>query len=80
MGKTIPGSARCKELYNTFLLYLPCFEESVARYGPFDRSSIKIEMKNKETYIFNYVDARNWGIQTYKNYIESNKETRVSER
>ncbi len=71
MGNPIPGSAKCKGLYDLFVPMFPQYEGMVRLYGPYDRQSIKLDFYDHRSYIFNYVDDRNWGFQTFKNHLEA---------
>lgn len=71
----VPGPLKCKELYSQFLLLFPNYDERVSTYQPYDRMSIRLLISNRH-YIFTYVDEKNWGFQTEKNYLEVSKAIR----
>ena len=62
---------RTFNLYHVFIDMFPVMAERIKSYGPFDRDSIKINTKDRKVYIFSYFNERDWGLQTYKNYIDS---------
>lgn len=66
-------SERTKELLRVFLDLFPYMENEIRIYGPFDREALKIETKDKKFYVFTYRNNKDWGLQTYKNYIESRR-------
>ena len=64
---------RAFEIYKIFQFMFPEIGEKTKTYGPFDRNSIKINMTDKKVYIFVYFNERDWGLRTYKNYMDSFK-------
>lgn len=62
--------SRTKQLYGIFQEMFPSIAEKIRIYGPFDKDSLKVETTDKKFYVFNYNNDRDWGLQTYKNYIE----------
>lgn len=71
----IPGPLKCKEIYSAFLLLFPNYDGMVFNYQPYDRFSIRLMMNNRH-YIFTYVNEKNWGLQTEKNYLDMAKAIR----
>lgn len=71
MKSFLPATGKCRDLYEKFKEMFPGFVGDVKLFGPFDRQTIKIELKDKNVLIFNYNGAADWGLQTYKNYLDS---------
>lgn len=68
MAYKLPASSKCRGLYDTFIMMFPQYKDVVRLYGPMDRSSIRIETTDHRTYVFTWIDERNWALQTMKNY------------
>lgn len=62
--------AKSKQLIGMFRELFPQFQDEIKLWGPFDKDAIKIETKNKSFYVFTYYNPHDWGLQTYKNYID----------
>lgn len=68
-------SERTLELVKIFKLLFPSMSDNIRLYGPFDKDALKIETKDKKFYVFNYRNNKDWGLQTYKNYIDCRRVT-----
>ena len=73
MTNDIVQSSRLKEQLKIFEGLFPVIYRKIKIYGPFDKRSIKIETTDRHNYIFTYNGENDWGLQTYKNYIESRR-------
>ncbi len=61
--------------FKIFCTMFPDMGNRVKLYSQMDKRSLKIELTNGRIYVFTYFDEKNWCLQTYKNYIESSKNT-----
>ena len=52
--------------------------ERIRIWGPFEKDSLRIITTDDKYYIFNYSNNKDWGLQTYKNYIDSRRKSFVS--
>lgn len=71
MSRTQPAfRERSKYLLGLFKEMFPMMEDKIRLWGPFDKDAIKIETTDKKFYVFTYYNDKDWGFQTYKNYID----------
>ena len=71
MAHLIAETSKCRKTFDLFIERFPMYKDQVKLYGPVDRKTIKITMKDHQIYVFNYVDRYDWGFQTYTNYLNS---------
>lgn len=64
-----------RQLYEIFKLKFPQMIDDIRLWGPFDKDALKVETKDHGYYVFTYYSTKDWGLQTYKNYIDSRRIT-----
>lgn len=71
MSKERPQTAKCKELFATFLLTFPDMKGTIDFYGPLDRNSIRIKTTTGLNLVFEYKGQYDWSLNTEKYYFNS---------
>ena len=76
MSNAMAPTSKCRRLFDLFKEKFPSMGDKIKFYGPMDRCAVKLETYDRKIYIFTFIDDNDWGLQTYKNYIDTFKEKR----
>lgn len=71
-------SGKFGRLYEFFKFSFPESAEKAVRWSRNDASSIEIELRNHQKYIYTYHDEGDWSFQTKKNYLKNLKSMEIT--